>query len=76
VEREFPSSYVYDELYTVIQYTDIHKPVFCPCRSALVGLDHHSAKKATTQPKKVLILILTIKIMQNGIICLNLVEKM
>jgi hypothetical protein len=41
-----------------IRYT-----VFCPCRSALVGPDHHSAKKATTQPKKVL--ILTMKFMEN-----------
>jgi hypothetical protein len=28
-------------------------PVFCPCRSALVGIDHHSAKK---------VLILTMKL--------------
>jgi hypothetical protein len=33
-----------------------------------VGPDHHSAKKSTTQSDH--------DIMQNGIICLNLVEKM
>jgi hypothetical protein len=26
--------------------------VFCPCRSALVGPDHHSSKKVSTRPKK------------------------
>jgi hypothetical protein len=41
--------------------------------SALVGPDHHSAKKATTQPKK---FEFDHEIIQNGIICMNLVEKM
>jgi hypothetical protein len=51
--------------------------VFCPCWSALVGPDHHSAKKAITQPKReVKSFESDHEIIQNGIICLNLVEQM
>jgi hypothetical protein len=40
-------------------------PVFCPCQSALVGLDHHSAKKVLILTKKLWkmkkVVILTMK---------------
>jgi hypothetical protein len=47
--------------------------VFCPCRSGLVDPDHLSAKKPPLSLKS---FEFDHEIMQNGIICLNLVEKM
>jgi hypothetical protein len=46
--------------------------VFCPCRSALVGPDHHSAKKPPLGLKSI---ESDHEIMQNGIICLIWLKK-
>jgi hypothetical protein len=51
----------------------LSKSVFCPCRSALVGPNQHLAKKPPLSLKS---FESDHEIMQNGIICLNLVEKM